>query len=274
MAQTFTDAYRSLIRDYLPAGTFWRGAAAERFVDGLVQASAPLMQFIATLYLEVWPFDAQRPMLEQWYDYLYPDSCLPIPVDTEDLRDRVLLAIASPDVGSPDGLAARINAELKLVEVDDLPGPSIVPLEVPSPIDGAAQVVEIWYAPTIDNAATVMCVGRTYAPASAIVRPVTPIAHFRQPTAGQDAADTALHWHEMRSVSQIFLQRFTTFGPTLQETTTFTITQDTDAKTMDELFPLLGPASSLAGQFVEATFRRTWNEQGPTDVLAKISHTF
>jgi len=269
MAQTFTDAYRSLIWDLLPAGSFWEGAGVERFVDGLTRASAPVAEFVATLYLEVWPFDCRRPMLEVWHEYLFPDSCLPAPVADDDLRARVLGGIVASDIGMPAGLSARIRALLPLVEVDDLPGPSIVPLSIPAPIDGASQVVEIWYAPAIDEPGVVYCVGRTYSPAAAIVRLVTPMAEYRQPAGGPLAADTALHWHEMRATSEIYLQRFTTLGPLL-ETTTYPISSDTGAKTLDELFPGLVAGDNVSAQRIEATFRRTWNGQGPTIVLKTL----
>lgn len=268
---TFTDAYRSYLRAHLPAGTFWTGTAADRFVEALVQASSPLVQFVARLYLDVWPFDALRPMLEDWHEYLYPESCLPIPADDQDLRDKVLLALSAVDVGTPDGMTLRILAEVPLVEVDDLPGPSIVPLSLPASIDDAAQTVEIWYVPGLHDLSTLLCVGRQYAPATAIIRAVTSVGEFRAVAPATEAQHVALHWADMRPVSEVVVERFLLLGGLL-ESATVAITNEVDAMTLDELFPSLGPTSAIGGQRFEATFRRTWQGQGPIAILPLIDY--
>lgn len=271
MSVTFTDAYRSFLRDSLPRGAWWQGPAADRAVEAFVQASSPLVEFLCTLYLKIWPFDADVAVLNQWYDYLFPDSCISRPTTESGLRDAILAALAAQDVSSASGLIDRIVGDLKFVEVDDLPGVSSLPLELPSPLDAASQVVEIWYAPTQYIRAIVECVGRRYSPATAVVRPVTPVLYYRAPGSPTQAQDIAVHWAELRPVSDILVQRFLLLGGLL-ETNTYSVTDEQGAATLDQLFPGLNAADDITAQRFEATARRDWYDQGKTVVLPTVNY--
>jgi hypothetical protein len=273
-----TDAFRAFARDLLPRGAWWRGQAAERFLDGLTAALAPTLELLESLPDIVWPWEADRPILEQWHSYLEKVRCVATPALLEDLRARVLNLLRADPTVFPDGLESTILAYLPLVEINDLlplsilgynlPGPPDV-LTMPFALDPAWANVEIWYPSTLITREQVLCVVRPFIPGAAIARPVAPLALFHRPAPSTLAGDIALHWAAMRATTDLALERRVVIGNALLETVALLDIVDADRMLVSDLFPLLSPGTSLAGQYLRATFTRTWADT--TSDLAKES---
>lgn len=273
-------AFTNYLSDILPLGRFWEGPPAERFIDGTAGAFEELVILLCNLDRETAPFFAQRPVLIQWLDYLRRVDCVATPVDTEDLRDRVLALLGAESSAFPAGLRATVQGYLPFVEIqDDLPLSVLgfsatsagAPLYIiPAPLDPHGAIVEVWFTPVIDSEALVLCVVRPFAPAVSVIRPVSPSAVFSHPVpASHLAGSIALHWDEMRSVSDLHIERRPLIGAPIEIVDVLDIAQK-DIKTMDELFPLLGPGTSITGQVIEASFQRTWAGQTSQLLLPNI----
>lgn len=275
---TIQDDFRTFLRTLLFRGSWWEGDAVERFLDGIVRAFGDTVERIWTLPDAVAPFNAERPVLEQWYEYLAVVDCVAIPSDTEDLRTRVLALLAAESTAFFDGLERTVLAYLPLIEINDLLPISALgwntsgdpaALVPPFPCDPWADVVEAWYPLDFVPREQVVCVLRPFIPGVAVVRPVAPSALFYGDPDSVFAGDWSLQWSEMRSSTELVLERRDTGTDNLLETVTVDPVEVSGIKLISDLFPLLSAASSLAGQYVSAAWTRTYSGV----VLSPISPT-
>lgn len=270
---TVADDLRAFLRALLPRGSFWQGAAAERFLDGMVNAFTPTAERIQAMPGAIAPFGADRPVLLQWYDFLAKVDCVAVPVDTEELRARVLALLAAESVAFPAGLDAAVLAYLPLVELDDLLPLSILGWNpsgppalytLPAPLDPWWAVVEAWYPPTLIPEEQLLCVLRPFLPGVAVARPTPPAAlwHLPAPSVPSTvASDLALHWREMRADTELVLERRLTLGLVLLESVTIDPVDVAGVSLASDLFPLLSPGSTIGGQTFIAKWTRTWANQ-------------
>lgn len=265
-----SDDFRAWLRTIIFRGSFWEGDPVERFLDGIVNALGPTAERIVSLPDAVAPFDADRAVLLQWYDFLAKVACVAVPAETEDLRTRVLELIAADSTAFPDGLTRAVLAYLPLLELNDLlplsilgwntSGPPAV-LTIPAPLDPWWAIVEAWYPPTIVPEEQVICVLRPFIPGVALARPMAPSALYNVPAPSTLAGKIALHWREMRADTELVLERRTTLGGALIETETIDPVDVKARELISDLFPLLNAASNLSGQTLIAKWTRTWAGQ-------------
>jgi len=264
------DDFAAFLRTLLPRGNFWRGPAAERFVDGVVGALGPVAAEIRSLPDTVSPFLADRPILLQWYEYLRKIECVATPADTEDLRTRVLALLAAASTAFPAGLEQAALAYLPLIELDDLLPLSVLGWSttedpavfmISAPCDPWSDVVEAWYPPLLVPVEQVLCVLRPFVPGVAVIRPVAPAALWYQPVLTSEAGAIALHWSEMRDSTELVLERRALVGDILLETVTIDPVEVSGRVLASDLFPLLSPATDLSDQRLIAQWTRTWAGQ-------------
>lgn len=253
-------AFRSFIDDLAPKGASWQGPAYDRLLTGTVSAFDEFVDHVCTLQLKIAPFTAARPVLLQWLDYLRVVECVATPVDTEDLRARVLSLLGAESSAFIVGLERRILAYLPLVEVETLLPLSTLPFPLNSPLDPHEALVEVWFSAFEDSPDIIQCVAQAFTPASAIIRPVQPILTFSNPTGGDEAGNMALQWDEMRgsdlpSTTDLFVELKD--GVTTEDSATIAI-DPKDSALASDLLPLFGPTDNVGGFDLFATVTRTW----------------
>lgn len=261
--------YREYLYDTLPEGAFWRGAAADRFVEALTQAGFPLVEFTCGLAASLSPFEAGLSVLRQWDDYLNALTCVARPTDEAELRADVLAALAAAPPDTPEGLAAVINRYLPLVQVNDLVNTAFVPLPVPSPVDHGWAIIELWYSPVFYPVELLRCVTEVYQPASSVLRIIEPFAEWRISSTSTLAGDQVLEWRRMRSVSNLQVTRL--LGAVVQEQEDLDAIDEASVQTAADLFSSLGAGTDITGQTIRAEF--SYETPAPVVVLGPIEET-
>lgn len=205
-----TEAFAGVVAGISPVGVFWSGPAADRFRAGIVEAMRGVVEFLCTLHTQMTPMSTEhREVLQQWLDYLSRVDCVVQPTDLEELRALVVALLGASSSIFTAGLSEQILAYLPLVVVHDDRPVSLVPLEIPAPVDGGRATIAIWYSALEDNdPLTIDCVGRALAPAVSTIRLVTPGLVFYNQSGGSLAGDLTLFWREMTASNKVAVELY------------------------------------------------------------------
>jgi hypothetical protein len=224
------------LRALLPDGAFWRLPATERYLQALAAAVEPLAQRIHGLASEIIPSTADRAVLLQWWEAVR-SGCVATPVDTEELREKVLSALGASPAHTPAGLQSLLDAALTAVELSESLPVSNVPGDVPMSIEPTGRILELWYMPLIEQPEAVRCVARGYAPAGDELRLVAPDARFGK--VGELADEQAIFWRFARAPMDLVITRVAGSDGTQTETTV-ELSEETSTATLASLLSLAG----------------------------------
>ena len=250
---TVRSRLHNLIQDFLPEGFFWRGPAADRFVDALTDALLPAATFIDGLCDCIFPGTAARSILVQWWNYLEALGCLAIPIDDDKLRAAVLGILGAANADTPAGLAAYIGGFLPFVELTESLPVSTLPRAVPFDLEPTGRILEVWHAPLIDPTETVRCVVRPIVRAGDALRLVSSSATWIHN--GPLASDTGFAWTYANG-SSLDVERAPGSGQPATETNTIPLTSQHGFIATADAFPLLNPSDAIAGQEFRWTFEK------------------
>lgn len=259
MLQSMTvEAFRGYLKGSAPTGTFWRGPAFDRFIDALTNAYKPTVELICSIPTTATPFATpHRDILLQYLEYLDRVGCVPIPVDIEELRQRVLDLYAADSVAFLAGWQLAVVAYLPLVVPRDDDAASLVPVDVYGPVDGATHAVTAWYSEleTSNPVEHVECVMRALAPATSTIRLVTPELTFSNPTDGQLVGNLGIWWQEMIAESTFKVELYDA-GMVLVEVETVII-EPSGFATPDD-FLSVAPGDNVSGYRLDITGLTNW----------------
>jgi hypothetical protein len=228
------DTISEAIRDYLPAGPFWRDAEAEKFVRGLARGVAGTAQLVDGLRDAIFPATADRPVLLQWWEFLRAD-CTDTPTDTEVLRARVLAILGAAPAYTFSGLAALVGSYFPTAELRHNLTLSSIPASVPFPVDPNGRVLEIWYSPLLEDLAQMQCLIRQFAQAVDVLRFVAPDSQIVDgPLPG---TDLAIHWQHGRDGRLEIEAIDAGDGVTVLDSATWPLPTDTGAEYVSAILP-------------------------------------
>jgi hypothetical protein len=239
------------LRALLPDGVFWRMTATERYLQALAAAVEPLAQSVQDLAREIVPSTAGRDVLLQWWESVR-SQCVGTPIDTEELREKVIAALGASPGHTPAGLQSLLDAALTSVEMSESLPVSNVPGDVPMDVEPTGRIIELWHMPLIDHAETVRCVARGYAPAGDELRIVAPDATFQ--TVGELANQQALAWKFARDPMDLVIRRVAG-SDGAQTDTTVELQDETSLATIASLLSLAG-STNLAEDWLAWHFER------------------
>jgi hypothetical protein len=250
------------LRALLPDGEFWRMAATERYVQALAAAVQPLAELIEDLPRAIMPNNAGRAVLLQWWEAVR-SPCVATPVDTEELRGKVVAALGAEPAHTPAGLQALLDAGLNFVELDESLPVSSVPGDVPMDIEPTGRILRIWYSQLIDSESIVRCVARGYAPAGDELLLVHPDALLLN-VVGPNANQSALAWQFARGDSDLVVTKMLGNGTGTSSTVT-TALDETGAATVATLMGI-SSGTNVAGDLLSWKMQRDIGGS-PVDVM-------
>lgn len=190
------DTLREVVRDLLPSGPFWLSDAVASFVEALASAFVELVDFIESLPDTINPLTAGRDVLVDWWEYMRSE-CSATPTDTEELREKVLEALAAPPSYTFAGLQGVVSANVQgIVELRELPAVSDVPSDVPFDVNPHARILEAWYSPFLTSEAQLRCVLGVFAQAADTLRLLVPDTELRI-HGGALADERAMAWRDV-----------------------------------------------------------------------------
>lgn len=256
-----------LVRDLLPTGAFWHGPEAERFVNGIADAWGPSFALLDELVTELDVQTATRPVLLQWWNYLVgEDACVPLPSDTELLREVVRAFLGSESGYTIAGLERLVSALVPFLELRESLPTSTFPLILPSPLEDSGRILEVWYPPLFVAPETAECAIRLFSRIDTL-RFVAPAATIG--VRGATAGLVDLSW-TFATDCLLRCERWsgTPGTSTLLDSTTLTLaTQHGQITLADAL--ALAPGLPVLGSFVRLVFRRDLGD-GVVDITAPL----
>lgn len=274
------DKFRQFIDAIRPQGSSWSGPGAASTMDAIARALAgdrdggSLVERIERIPRDATPFETQyRSVLEQYYNYLRVVYCVPIPTDTEDLRSLVVESYTARSAAFASGFRARVQSYLPLVSIDDRPPSSVLPFELPAPLD-VGHAVELWYTPLVgDTEEIVRCTAEAFAPAKSPIRVVAPALVFNNPDNGSLAGDMALQWLNMLAsdspATTDMRVTLSSGGPV--DTATPEI-ERSGIEVLSDLLPGTAAGDNVSGYAVDVSVTRTW--AGDTRQILVDSYVF
>jgi hypothetical protein len=190
------DTLREVVRDLLPSGPFWLSDAVASYVEALAGAFVELVDFIESLPATLSPLTAARAVLVDWWEYMRSE-CSATPTDTEELRAKVLEALAAPPSYTFAGLQGVVSANVQgIVELRELPAVSDIPSDVPFDVNPHARILEAWYSSFLTSEAQLRCVLGVFAQAADTIRLVSPDTELRI-HGGNLADERAMAWEHV-----------------------------------------------------------------------------
>jgi hypothetical protein len=199
------DTLREVVRDLLPSGPFWLSEAVASYVEALASAFVEIVDFIESLPDTINPLTAARAVLVDWWEYIR-STCSATPTDTEDLRERVLAALAAPLSYTFQGLQAVVSANVPgTVVLRELPALSEVPFDVPADVNEHARILEVWFSPLLTSEAQLRCVLGAFAQAADALRLVSPDATLH--VVDTQADEQAFRWVHAYAPADLAIER-------------------------------------------------------------------
>lgn len=246
------DTLREVVRDLLPSGHFWLSEAVSSYVEAMAASFVEIVDFIEALPDTINPLTAARAVLVDWWEYVR-STCSATPTDTEELRDRVLAALAAPLSYTFQGLQAVVSANVPgTVVLRELPSLSEVPFDVPSDVNEHARILEVWFSPLLTNEAQLRCVLGDFAQAADALRLVSPDTTLH--ALGTLASQAAFRWVHAFAPADIAVDRVN--GATgASSSILYSLDQEDSAETLATVLSIAG-GTDLAEDWLSWSMER------------------